>query len=195
MPQPTAGLIEVTLEASLGTLKMANVFYYWNVLNDPPVSLIGLAEDFDDNTLAAISTIQAVGVSYDKVIVKDVLGDIPDLEHVPDTTGGLRTGSNMPTYVSIGYTYNGSTKETKKGSKRFGGQTEADIEGNAPISTFFDVMQTAEAGLQNSLGVSTVYVPVIASRPKEGRDFWIVNVVSNISADPLVTTQNTRKVI
>jgi len=193
MPAPVAGLVECTIQQTIGALPLSNVFYYWDTLNGTPVSLVGIAADFDLKVVQNMPTVQGTSLSYTNIKVRDVLGTLPDLNTVPTPGAGGRAGSNMPTFTSIGYTLQGTTKETRSGAKRFGGQTEADIEGNSPIAAYQLIMATFAAQLALSLVSGATYVPVIFGRVTPTRPAVLVNQVASVSANDFVTTQNSRK--
>lgn len=194
MPTVTGGLAEITIEQRIGTEPLSNVYYYWDVTNTPLVNLALIANDFDVVVAANMANVQAGAVSYEKIRVRDVFGLLPDHEKVPTVTAGLRTGSNMPTYVSVGFTLNGTTKETRVGAKRLGGQTETDIEGNAATAPYFAVLQAFATQLGLNLIAGPTFVPVIFGRVTPTRLVPVANPVTTASANTLVTTQNSRKV-
>jgi len=193
MPTPVAGLVECTIQQVIGALPLSNVFYYWDTLNGTPVSLVGIAADFNLKVVANMPTVQSVSLSYVNVKIRDVLGTLPDLNTSPTPGAGARAGSNMPTFTSIGFTLQGTTKETRSGAKRLGGQTEADIEGNGPIAAYKIIMNTFAAQIALSLVSGATYVPVVFGRVTPTRPTILVNQVASVTANDFVTTQNSRK--
>jgi hypothetical protein len=194
MPVPTAGLIEVTLTQTAGATNLENVFYFWNSLNIEPISFIGFSADWDTKYMPGISSIQGLGVTYTNVRIRTVLGVLPDLNSAASIPVGTRAGESLPSYVAIGFRLGGTTKETRSGAKRFGGQTETDIAGNTPTTAYAAVLDGFAPTLTQSVfdGLNT-YQPVILSRPTPTRGTFLVNPIIVATRNLFVTTQNSRK--
>lgn len=193
MAVPTAGLVEFTIEQSIGSVNIANVFYFWDTTNSAIVSLSGLAAAFDTLIVQNMPPIQSTQLSYDRIIAKDVLGLVPDLEISPTPSIGILAGEVLASFNCAGFRLNPSTKETRPGQKRFAGPTESVITGNVFSGTYITALTTFAAFLDDPILLTQTYLPVIASRPTVPRPNWVVNEVLSATPNQFVTSQVSRK--
>lgn len=194
MPIPTNGLIEITFTQSFGGQTLENVFYYWNILNNEPSSFVALAADFDLKVAQEFAGIQSVNLTYSNIKLKTVFGLLPDLNTTPTLTNGTTAGDDSPSYMSFGIRLGGQTKETRPGQKRISGCVETIVSGNTISPSFLPFVQDVGDAMLLSLDSGTdIYDPVIASRPTVARPNWVVNHIVVATANPLITSQVSRK--
>lgn len=193
MPIPTGGLLEVTLNQTYGSRNLANVFYYWNASNTEPTSFVTLLSDFNTKIVEQLKALQSSSIGYTSVKFRTVLGTLPDLVGVPSSSVGTLAGEVLPSYVAFSFNYQGTTKETRRGAKRFAGITEPQINGNVIDSGFVTLMDTFTTQLELDLdsGVTT-YAPVIYSPFTKTRATKLVNLVTEITSVPIISHQVSR---
>ena len=181
MPTPTGGLLEVTLNQTYLGRPCANIFYFWNSANIEPSSFTALADDFETKYLDNIAVIQSASVLYDNIRFRTILGTLPDFVRNPATANGNKTGDPTPSTIAAGFRYNGTTKETRSGYKRFCGIVETDIQGNDLQPAYLTELATLAGQLEVQLDSgTTVYDPVIYSPFTQTRATKVVNTVAEI---------------
>ncbi len=195
MPQPTDGLVRITLQSSIGGRGVENVFYYWDSFDNPITALAPIATQFDTTIVTPLSVILSTGVSFDNIRVQDVLGSLPDVDVTPGTGSGVRPGEVLSDFYAISFTLNVITKDTRKGAKRFAGVSEADVIGNAPTGAFLILMQVMQLSFAFSLITDQNYGAVVFGDINPNRLAVVVNGVTSGVANNRVTTQNSRKVL
>lgn len=194
MPTTTSGLYELVLEQTYGSEQVKNVFHYLHTLGNDDKQL-ECANAFDEDALAAISTVSNTLIAYTEIKVANLTGQLADASIVPTTPNGIRPGVIGPSFLSCPYRYIRTSKETRNGSKRFGGMTEDDITGNNFTPTYFIIMQALESVLAGQIDVvGDIFEPVILRKP-DILGVWLYNELANVIAVDRVTTQNSRKTV
>lgn len=195
MPDVSAGLVQITVEYSFNNTEAANVYYYWrgtNIANEP---LADIANAFDALIFPEFSNCLGSSVSIDKIRVVDVFGLLPDHAKDPSVTTGAIAGELTGNFTAVSIKLFGTTKETKRGTKRIGGITESSVAGNGLTTTFRTTVETFAALLDNAMAVNAAtYQPVIFGRGTiEDPDRRVVNTIASTSVPNQQTTQSSRK--
>lgn len=162
-------LLELTLQATFQGQEIINRFNYVSTGTPAAVSLsfaltsafgciydtVALPPGYPANTpFAAIRASQHVAVSYDQVSVVDVYS-ATDFYETPflQAATGARTGEAMPPFVAMGYRTGRVRRDIRRGTKRFVGLSESDVNGIAYTGSFTPLL-TAVA---NKLGATLTY--------------------------------------
>lgn len=192
MPTATAGLYEVVLEQTYFNHNFKNVFHYLATLGqDDDQDLI--AQAFNDGILGPLSAIQSDDISYDEIRVANLTGLLADFSLVPTTTGGIIVGDPMANFVAIPFRYVRTSKETRNGSKRFGGLTEGDAFGGGFDAAFFVQMQAVAPVLAGQISATGIIAEPVILRKPDISGVWLYNEVSTVIALNRQTSQNSRK--
>lgn len=188
-------------------VEMMNVFYY--IVHDT----IGggnmaatLSGSFLPNVIGQVRNLQMTAVEYIDVVGVNLTDDADEATVPYLLTGNVAVGSGSPTFVSVGFKLVRASRNTRHGSKRFGGISEDSTDINNPVyaGTVVADVETALAApldLLNALegSVGTIE-PVIVGRvrfvddPEHAGELDLTRF-SLVSAAQItrVTTQNTRK--
>lgn len=192
MPTVTAGLYEVVLEQVYYGQSMKNVFHYIATLNqDDDQDKVAVA--FDTTILEELSYIQSAAVLYTEIRVANLTGFLADFSMTPTIPDGAVVGDVCADFVAIPFRYVRTSKETRNGSKRFAGLTEANAEVGGFTSAFFTQMTALAVFLGGQIsGGGIVCDPVILHKP-DISGVWLFNEVANVLPLNRQTTQNSRK--
>ena len=195
MPTPTAGLYEISLTGDYYGIDFANVFHYWNVSNIPINNFANVATEFNDNIAAQLTLFTNTNVNYREIVIRDVLGLANDFVSVPTVGTGAQPGEGAPSFAAMAFRLGVSTKETKKGAKRFVGIAEANKDGNTVTAGLFGLMQAFEPNLLQALNDAGVfYSPVIYGKATPSQPLRsVVNLITSATALQTVTSQVSRK--
>lgn len=194
MPVPTGGLIKVRLLQLWKGQNIENVFFFWNAANNEPTSFVALGADFNLKIVETMKLTQDDELTYSSVILSTVLGTLPDLPISPTSAGGVLVGEATASFYAMAYRLNRTTKETRNGSKRFGGLHEGLVDGNfvTPAQTILMDTFAPQMALAIDSGVH-LYDPVIFSPPNLAHAGNLVNLVDSVTAFTTLTTQRSRK--
>jgi len=193
MPEPTGGLIKVTLAGVYGGNRFNNVFYYWNSLDIEPVSFVAFLVNWNDSIIPGLASITNEIVMFNTITASTIFGTLPDLDLTPSILDGDLIGAASTSTVAMGFLYSPVTKEVNPGGKRFVGVTEANTNNNGWEAAFFSDLQAFALDLGSSIfdGANT-YEAVVASRPKPTRNTWAVGELASITPYTTVRHQISR---
>lgn len=192
-------VLQFVLEQTYLEQVVRNVFGYVVSVADPTATLTEIANEVRVEVGDVYMVVQVPEVSAVQVALKNL--DNPEEFIEIDWSGvGLSVGSGpgMPSYVATGFKLLRSDVDTRNGSKRFVGVGEDHVtdndwnnfEGLAVV----DIQDALAATLTVAATIMEI-IPVIIGRdpitgePDPGR----ISPVSEAQAQPLITTQNSRK--
>jgi hypothetical protein len=182
--------------------QVLNVYHYQ--IPDGPLGTNApeIAAAFEATVVDEIRTIQDISVSHVLLQVEQ-LGSLTDFTEVALSGTGELVGQDLANFVAMRFDYLRTTKETRNGAKRICGLNEEVVFGNSYDAAFFTLMQGVAVVLGSNLSAGfTAPQPVIVgiryvpdSDPREELPVaeWVFNPVSEVVANPIQTTQNTRK--
>lgn len=196
MPIPTDGLVEITLQQRLFGQELVNVFYYWDSTNASIANMPGIAAAFDAVMMSDLAIVTNVALKFENIKVRDVFGINPDVNAVPSQADGDLLGEALPSFLAARLDLEPSTKETRRGYKRFAGLEETQqSDGELTVAAII-AWSAIVTALQTSLIVGpSTYQPVIrglATLANPTRN--VVNPVALVTLSNLITSQTSRKV-
>ena len=195
MPTITDGLVEVTLEATLGGRGVANVWYFKTAADRPAAELADLLGQIDALYLPLIAAIQSDAVDYTLWIARDVMGITADAQLVPTIVDGLNPGQVINNFSAMRIDLLPLTKETRRGYKRFAGIPEDLVSGNILDPILVADMALLAAVFNDGFATANeVYGPIIYGGPTIAEPLRSVyNPIINATSSNQVTSQLSRK--
>lgn len=193
MPIMTQDLYEIKMRQTLLGQEMINLFYYADEDTGDPITIdqVGVTfrnDVYDEIRKAQVTTVLGVDITTRKV------GGIN--ENILDVLGsdGERPGPTLNSFSAWGFKLNRQNIDTRNGSKRFGGLSETDVEGNTPATLMETILDDVAASLAISLILNSgaILRPAIFRRGSFIDDTWFGTLVSN-AIFRAVTSQVSRK--
>lgn len=195
MPLVSAGLYQLELQSTVGSVTGLNVFHYiaanfGNLLEQE------IADAFRIATVPAFLPLVHTSVSFTQINVFNLttLDAGYELPLVGQT--GTLVGDPMPSNTACSFRLNRTTRETRNGSKRFGPMNEGASNGNTFVAGYFTDMVNAAAVMIGGLTLSATTASLAIVRKQTTPLPWInitYNPVSSITPLDRLTTQNSRK--
>lgn len=180
-------LLELTLQATFQGQEIINRFNYVSTGTPAAVSLsfaltsafgciydaVAVPPGYPANTpFAAIRATQVAGVSYDQVSVVDVYS-ATDFYETPflQAALGTRNGEPLPPFVAMGYRTGRVRRDIRRGTKRFVGLNETDLNSGAYSGSFTPLLAAVATKLGATLtyddeGNTISFAPVIVGKQK-----------------------------
>lgn len=189
-------VFRVTTAAQYLGENLLNVYYY-RLLDVPAAGnpLEGLASVMDTEILPTVAVIQQQNHVVKLVRVEN-LNSTEIYERVVDIPGQVsaNAGNPLPSFYAVTFQLVRTTRDTRHGSKRFGGIPDNLVYGNEWLGSVTPLNAIA-AKLKTTwvAGLVDTFQPVIVRHPVPAPP---INPVFNVVADCLykgVRTQNTRK--
>lgn len=189
MPTATSGIYVAVVEQSYFGDTLFNTFAFHNpTLGDDEQSL--LATQMDTVIVPEMSNIQSQSLNYENIRVANLTGNLADVNITPAQGQGGVTGSVMASFVAAAYRYQRTTKETRNGSKRFGGMVEENVIGGSFTVAFNALLDTLAGILEGSL---LSFDPIILRQPEVSSGTYLYNPVLSVQNLDRLTTQSSRK--
>lgn len=195
MPTATEGLLQVTLEGVYLGEEWALVWHYWDSAQTASKDLSTFATQFDTIVASQIPPVVGASCLFQRILVRDVLGIENDVEIVPSVGAGALGGDSLASWMAARIDMLGADKSTRRGYKRICGVTEGQASFQNLSATGLANFQTLEAPFLQQIIVGPVsYQPVIYGGPTPTNPTRsIANLVTSVSAQQRLTSQNTRK--
>jgi len=192
-------IMKFTVRQEYDSQECLNIFYYeWNVNEGGTLTAADVGEAFWNHVQDDWRAMVSVGVTFDRVIIENLDGDLQYGEYVIPALerAGEALGTGMASFVSYGIQLNRTTRAVRQGAKRLVGVSE-DYVGEKGV-----LAPTTLAGLQVvadvfaadiSFGLGLTINPVIVGFPTPSRPVRVAVPIDTATAKTYVTTQNTRK--
>lgn len=193
MATTSNGIYKLTLEQKLFGQVCYNVFYYWELggENNAPQPL---TTAFDGTVLPEIAKVQSDDVSYLAIRSAAMTGTAADYVLAPSQADGDQVGTPLPAFMALGVTYNRQTKEVRNGAKRFAGMLKENTSGSVWTAAYTAIVDLMLPFLELDLSSGGfTYRPIIARPPTPPSGVWTYALISNITLNGDVTSQNSRK--
>lgn len=196
MPTCSDGLVQIVMTTVYNDTEALNVFYYWNGTNTPVLDLAGVLSAFDAKVFPDIANIFNVGTSIGTMEARDVFGSTPDKFKVPSVGAGTVVGEIVNNFTACRINLLPTTKETRRGYKRFGGISESSVAGNGLTTAFKTVVEGVGNLLDDDLTVGAeTYSPVIFGGPTASNPTRsVANYISSTAVPNKQVSQGSRKV-
>lgn len=184
--------------------QVLNIYNYYQVETVTPASASAVATVFDQDILSEVVKIQNTAVAHTLIEVTQ-LGSLSNFgTRTPTNDQGTLPGGteNVAPFIAARLDLLRTTKETRRGYKRIVGQKEENMVGAYWSSAYIALLETLANVLSLQLPVtaeSVVLEPCIVGIRKDvnGNQLpvaqWVYNQVADVQAQPVITTQNSRK--
>lgn len=199
MAYAAGDVVRFTVKAAYDSQLVLNVFYYQiGALGGSSLTPADIGLNFWTKVKAAWRGIVATPVSFDRILIENLDGDLSYGEYVIPTAeqAGLATGVAMASYEAYAIKFNRTSRLVRNGAKRIVGVTETGVDAFGVLtSAYFTAVQAlADVFAQDLLlGAVVVAAPVIVGFPNENRPLRVVVNIDTATAATVTTTQNTRK--
>ena len=194
MPLNSDPLFEIRMRQTYLGAELINMFYYRENTAQPEIVLEELAEGFEAEVLTAVVTIQNNVLENVDIRVREMGGVT---EFVMDTSGtnGDRPGSPSNSFSAWGFTLVRNTTDIRHGSKRFGGVSEDDVNGNSPDVDFVGLLGDVSDALAMNITLANgaVAIPMIYRRGSFNNGEWFGGNFG-VARFTAITSQVSRKV-
>jgi hypothetical protein len=196
-------IVQITDVQSFLGQTLLNVYFYELMSKEAAVDLVDLTNAHQLLVQDVVKTIQSTLLTHTLTQAKNLTDGLSIFDD-PIVKAGTRGGDGTPSFTAASFRLNRTNAATRHGSKRIGGLSETDIEGNsvaaASVVNFTAVSAALEADLfaAGTLENDFVARPVILGRfhlgdPNVGEiDLSVVNPVDTVQFIRL-TTQTTRR--
>jgi len=199
---PTTGdVFRITLCADLFGQDVCNIFHYIVAAWTGNVSLEDVIDEFIDAVVTKIDDIQSNSVVYQMVSIADAMSPEVYFEKPYTVTASGTTSPSLPSYAAYGFKLVRTDRTTRNGYKRFAGVGEEQVSGNDVVSpsgagyTALETALAADLAVTGSGGGSATLAPaIVRMSPLDPYQVSEVNLVSAAELNPIITTQNSRKV-
>lgn len=193
MPIQTTRLFEIRMRQTFLDQTLVNIFYYRDLETDPIVPLSDILAEFETAVYNEIEDVQSIACIGIDLRARQVGGET---ERTNDISGrnGNQIGELSTSFTAWGFILNRTTIDMRNGSKRFGGLTTADYEGNSPDGNMITPLAQVAFALHQDLqlfGGGSIR-PVIYRRGSFEDPNWFGSELAG-AAFTTVTSQVSRK--